>query len=132
MLRLNSVCSDFVLARILEIVRTGLSIIQIVVPILLIISGTIKFTKMMINPDEKKTFKQFINAIMSAVIVFFIPVIINLTMSAISINGDVGINENGKLTAFDIASCWNAAGYEDEYDSASEDTNITISEEESR
>ena len=131
MLILQSVCSDYVLAKVLGIVKTGLILIQLIVPILLIVSGWIKFTKMVINPDEKKTMKVFINSVFAAAIVFFLPVVINLTMTIISVNGDVGINENGNLQTFDLSSCWvSAEQIEDQMDSANDNTTRTIKQEE--
>ena len=51
---LGTCCSDFGLAATLNIVRNILTIIQIVVPLILIVMSTVSLTKMVINPDEKK------------------------------------------------------------------------------
>lgn len=128
----EGVCADYTLATILTIVKRGLTLIQIVVPIILIVSGTFQLIKMMMNPDnDKKGLKAFTNSIMSAVIVFFLPFIVNLTMSIINVNGDVGIEQNGSLTAFDLSSCWTEIDQKkQEMDSATESTSSTIKDEE--
>ena len=127
----SGICSDYTLATILSIIKRGLSLIQLIVPILLIIAGTFNFIKMLLNPDEKKTMKVFTISVMAAVIVFFLPFIVNLTMSVINVNGDVGIQKNGSLTAFTISSCWeDAASSSDEMDSTNESSSKTISDEE--
>lgn len=110
----NAICADYTLATILIVVKRCLTIIQIVVPILLLIAGTVQFFKLTTNPDDdKKGLKKFINSIISAVIVFVLPFIVNLSMRLIAASGEVGISKDGNLTIFDITSCWSAvdAGY---------------------
>lgn len=128
----DGVCSDYTLATILTIVKRGLTVIQLVVPIILIVSGIFQLMKLMVNPDnQKKGLKVFTNSILSAVIVFFLPFIVNLTMSTINVNGNVGIENNGSLTAFDLSSCWvEIDEKKQEMDSATESTSTTIKEEE--
>lgn len=128
----DGVCSDYTLATILTIVKRGLTVIQLVVPIVLIVSGIFQLMKLMVNPDnQKKGLKVFTNSILSAVIVFFLPFIVNLTMSTINVNGNVGIEKNGSLTAFDLSSCWvEIDEKKQEMDSATESTSTTIKEEE--
>ena len=107
-----SVCSDYVLARVIVIIKGIITLIQIIVPILLIIVGGIKFGQMVIapDPDEKQKPKhdtrkhQFINSVFAAVIVFFMPFVINLFMNMIS-NGFEG--ENNAIV--DVATCWSEA-----------------------
>ena len=86
-------CNNIELSSILYIIKNIILIIQIVVPIILIISITIRLTSMMINPDEKKNKKSLINSLIAAIIIFFIPMLINVTMVII-----------GEKTNF--SSCW--------------------------
>ncbi len=110
---LNVVCSDYALAGILGTIKRVIDVIRIIVPILLLISGTIIFTKGIFNPEQQdKTKKAFINSIISAVIVMLLPFILDTTMLIISSYGDVGIRENGNTLAFDISSCWQYAAVE--------------------
>ncbi|MBR4618904.1 MAG: hypothetical protein IKO49_06330 [Bacilli bacterium] len=128
---LNAVCSDYALAQILNIIKTILSIIGIVVPVLLIIGASINFTKATMNPEDKTVLKKFANSVASAVIVFLLPFIINVIMSIISAYGDVGVKENGQNKAFNISACWNAANIEDAKEQ-NNTNNQTVEEEKNK
>lgn len=133
----SEICSDFVLATILSIIRKSLNIIQVIVPILLILSGTIQFMKMVLNPDDDRNGKKsFINSIMAAVIVFFLPTLINLTMSILNETGEVGIKTDKKRYALNLSSCWTAVeNTQSEMDSVKENggsKSSTISKEQSK
>lgn len=91
-----STCNDVALANILSVVKNILLIIQIVAPILLIITGVIEFTRLSINPEDKKGFRKILNKIIAAFIIFLIPVLINAVMGLV-----------GESTKF--SSCWNNA-----------------------
>ena len=56
-------CNDGAFASILSGVKNTLTIIQIIVPILLIIMASISLFEMVNNPDEKKNFKKFLNTL---------------------------------------------------------------------
>lgn len=90
-------CSDPGLSAILKIIKNIMSIIQIVVPILLIVVGTYNLIMLVKNPDDKKLFKKTINSYFAGVIVFFIPTIVNITMQLID-------------DTFTFSACWNNAG----------------------
>ena len=105
----NQVCDDYVLATILTIVRRAIEFIQFVVPIVLLVVGVWQGIKLMINPDDdKKGKKKLVNSFVSALIIFFIPYIINLTMDIITEYGDVGIETSGTVVSFNLSSCWAA------------------------
>ena len=92
-------CNSLELSSILYTLKNIILIIQIIVPIILIISIIIRLTIMIINPDEKKNIKSLTNSFIAAIIIFFIPMLINLTMNII------GENTN-------FSSCWiNAKKY---------------------
>ena len=93
---LEVTCSSNSLSMILYVVKGILSIIQIVGPILLVISATISFTKLTMNPEEKNGMKKIVNSFLAAAILFFIPLIINIVM------GILGNN-------FSLSSCWKNA-----------------------
>lgn len=78
-------CSDYALKEVLGVIRRVISVTAIVVPILLIVGGTITLIKGILNPDDRKTFKTFTNAIASAVIVFLLPFLVNITMGIIRV-----------------------------------------------
>ena len=88
-------------AQFVQIIKMAFNVVralQILVPIALIIWGTLDFGKSVIEGDEKKIIekrKPFVQRIISAIIVFFIPWIVGLVTNA------VGSTE--------WKDCWNAA-----------------------
>ena len=73
-------CSSLVLNNFLYITKTIMTIIMIAAPILAIISLIILFTKMTMDPDNKKLLNNLKNAVIALVVIFFIPVFVNVTM----------------------------------------------------
>ena len=69
---------------------------MIIVPILALVSLSMTIFDSVINPDNKKNLSKFKNTIIALMIIFFIPVLINLVTLII-----------GEKT--DITSCWNNA-----------------------
>ena len=86
-------CGDVSLASLLIIVKRIMTLIQIIVPLLLIISVIIGFYQLMADPEDKKQPKKVLNKFIAAVVIFFIPVFMNLVMSI------VGQGSN-------FSSCW--------------------------
>ena len=93
---LASCCSDYGIASYLYIIKKALTIIQIAVPIILIVMGSVQLIKMMMNPDEKKNKKSFINKFIAAVIVFIIPLAVNIIIGLMP-------------ESFEISNCWKSA-----------------------
>ena len=89
-------CSSSSLNTIFYITKMILSLIQIVGPLLLIISAIIKFTKLTINPEEKNGIKKIVNSFLAAAILFFIPLFINVVMNMLGNN-------------YAFSSCWKDA-----------------------
>ena len=58
---LGNCCNSYVLANILNITQNIFSLIQLIVPILLIITGTIQFVQLTINPEMKDGFRKVLN-----------------------------------------------------------------------
>ena len=96
----SSCCSDYGIAMFLYIMQKALELIHLVIPILLLVMATIQLTKMMISPDDKKSSKSLLNKFIAAVLVFFTPYIINLTLGVIQIATN---------NSFHLASCWESA-----------------------
>ena len=86
-------CENTILLPILSAVKKMMTLIQFIVPILLICFATFKFIMMIKNPDEKGGIKKILNQFLAAAIVFFIPLIINVLMTIV-----------GEKTNF--SSCW--------------------------
>ena len=89
-------CSNATLASILSAFQKIMTLIQIIVPILLMIGMMIHITNLIKNPEDAKRKKKIINSLIAAALVFFIPMLVNVVM------GMVGDN-----TTF--SSCWNNA-----------------------
>ena len=89
-------CSSPALGAALSAFQKILTLIQIIVPILLIIGASIGIFQMVQNPDRKNGTKSIINKFIAAAIVFFIPVFVNAVMGLV---GD----------SFTVSACWNSA-----------------------
>lgn len=86
-----SSCGPAGLLRVIYFFKLILDIVFIIIPIALIVMLTIDFAKMTISGDEgvqKKTFKTATKRLLSAVIVFFIPMIVSVVNEVL---GDLGV-----------------------------------------
>lgn len=101
---IGSCCSDYGIATFLFIMKNVLNLIHIIVPIILIVMGIIGFVQMTISPDDpqKKKSKSLYNKFIAAVIVFFIPYIMDLIVYMASFSGLVPESLN-------FAGCYQAA-----------------------
>jgi hypothetical protein len=93
---IKSCCNDYELANLLYAIKNGLKIVQIIVPIVLIIAGIVGVVGMMTNPNDPKKLKAVIARFTSAIIIFFIPFLVNLVLNMTS-NSYATIN---------VATCW--------------------------
>ena len=96
-LDLVDVCGSVELAHILGIIKNVLGKIQLIGPILGIVGLILALIKLMANPDDKKTKNSIRNWAIAIVMLFLIPVIINLV---------VGLFDD----SFTLAACWKYAG----------------------
>lgn len=100
---LEETCADDTLMGVFVVIRTVLKIIQWVVPVILILLGTIDLVKAVSagkEDDIKKNQGVLIKRAIAAVIVFLIPVLVSAVM------GLIGADSSWK-------GCWNKAGEED-------------------
>ena len=103
---LNYWCRQDGVLRIFYIVKTALNVIRLVVPIGLIIMIIIDLIGNVLKPDDKDSSKKILNRLLAAVIVFFIPTVINFVMTLI----DKGANNNtGSSHNYNISECWTNA-----------------------
>ena len=93
---LGTCCSDYALAMSLDTIRKFMNIIQIIVPIILILMAVIGLTQLMTNPERKNGLKNLYNKIVAAIVVFFIPVIINAVLLIMP-------------STFSVSACWEQA-----------------------
>ena len=91
-----NVCSDPALGSVLIITRNIINVICIIVPILLMLMMTINLIQIARDPEEKKKLAKLKNPVIAAVIIFFVPTIINTAMSLLEDNSS-------------ISACWNSA-----------------------
>ena len=95
----SSVCTGGI-AEVVGLAKMVIKVLQLVVPIGLIIMGTIDMAKAVIAGGEKKmkeAQKPFIKRIIAAVIVFLIPIIVNMVLSFVTTGNS------------DWIDCWNSA-----------------------
>ncbi len=90
-------CSSPALSAILSTSKRLITFIQILGPLLLLVALVINFVKLMSNPEDKKLKKSLINSLIAAVLLFFIPMLINVTMKMLD-------------DTFTVSACWNAIG----------------------
>lgn len=108
MANLDTVCGG--LLPVVKLIRLGVfPIIQIGIPILLILMGTIDLGKAVVANDDKEikgaTSKLIKRAIM-AVAVFFVATLVTIVLSWLSKTGDDAIQSDS--TGWE--ACWQAAG----------------------
>ena len=93
---LGNCCNDYGLVTIIDITRKVFSLIQLVVPILLIVMLTVQLVKMVVNPEDKKSTKSIVNKVIATFVCFLLPVIADVL---------VGLLPNN----FKINACWENA-----------------------
>lgn len=101
---IGSCCSDGTLVSLIDITRKVMEIFQVIVPIVLLVMLTVQLTKLVINPDEKGGLKKITNRIIAAMIIFFLPIFINVVMSWLP-----------ETDNFQVAACWKTARDINEY-----------------
>ena len=109
-INITSTCGDSILIPFLSILKKFLNIIHIIVPLLLILSVTLTITKLMQDPDDKKAPKKIINSVIAIVIIFFLPVFL-----------DVVVNLTGEDESF--ANCFNINQSQDRISSSYQEIN---------
>ena len=115
--------------RVLSATYSIIDIIRYVVPIILIVMTSIEIVKKIINPTEKEGQKKILIRTIAAIIIFFIPTLINLVLRLADIEVP-GINDNqtnetpqsnppskeddkkeNELTSLNIVNCPNALSF---------------------
>ena len=96
-LNMSAKCSDPALSATLKITKSMISLIGMIAPIVLLTISVINIIRLVINPDEKKNISKIKNSLIAAVVIFMVPVLVNVVMQM--------LDEN-----FTVTSCWNSAG----------------------
>lgn len=93
------------LLPIVKMLRNILNIVQIFIPILLILFGTIDLGKAVISSDEKEikaAQSRLIKRCIYAAAVFFVVLLVTVVMNIVASSGESGTTK--------WKACWNAAG----------------------
>ena len=81
LLDLETSCTDQGLANVLGVFANIFSIICIIIPIILMIALVINISHAMMNPEDKKVKKKIIVSFTAMIVIFFIPMMINVVMN---------------------------------------------------
>ena len=90
--------------KAMSFIKAILNIIRIIVPIGLVGYTIFEVVKKVINPDDKDFMKKIGNRIIAAVVVFFVPLIVSLTLKVIDI-----ASGNTSATSNSYGRCWDKA-----------------------
>ena len=93
-------CSESGVKAVFGLIKTAISIIRWVVPIGLVVMTSIDLFTKVLNPDDKDAQKKILNRAIAAIIVFFVPIIVNLTLKLV----DVGMG-NDYNTKSSVSEC---------------------------
>lgn len=98
------------LLPIIKIVVSVIKIFMIIIPILLILFGTIDLGKAVIASDEKEVKAaqgRLIKRFIYAALVFFVPLLVGVVMSLIAAGDTDDASQNGDTGSW--KTCWQAA-----------------------
>ena len=93
------------LLPLVKVIRSVIGIVMIVIPIALIVFGTIDLGKAVIASDEKEVKaaqKRLIQRFIYAALVFFVPMLVGFAMNMVASGGE------GDTTSW--KACWIASG----------------------
>lgn len=93
---LGTCCDDFGLVLTLDAFRKALNLIQIIVPIILIVLSCIELIRLIGNPEDKKGLKKLINKYVAAVIVFAVPILVDVVLGIMP-------------ETYSVSACWEQA-----------------------
>ena len=95
-------CQSSIISNFIAIAKGIIYLVCIIIPIILIISLTIKLVQLINNPDEKKVPKNILNSVLAAGIIFLIPIILSIVIDIASSN----VNDSD---SFNFLVCWKNA-----------------------
>ena len=103
-------CDSADMQVLVSAVKTVFTVIQVAIPGVLIVLGTVDMFKAMASGDEKKTKeaqRTFIRRMIYAVVAFLIPFIIRLVFSFVANNVNNSEGQTGKEAYNSFFACWN-------------------------
>ncbi len=84
-------CYSTVLGNFFAIFKNILKLIQIIGPILMLIALSINLYTMIKDPEDKKAPKKIKNSIIALVLLFFVPIFVNVLLQNILGSSNVGV-----------------------------------------
>ena len=90
--------------KAMTFIKAILNVIRLLVPMGLVGYTIFEVVKKVINPDDKDFMKHIINRVIAAVVVFFVPLIVSLTLKII----DIGTGNND-ASSHSLGRCWDKA-----------------------
>ena len=79
-LDMSAKCSDPALSSTLKLTKSMISFIGMIAPIILLTMAVVNIVKLVINPDEKKNIAKIRNSFIAAIVIFMVPVFVNVVM----------------------------------------------------
>lgn len=79
-----NICADPRVLSIIRLAKIAITIIKIVVPIILIVSGMISFVKATMQGEINDTLKSLINKVIAAILVFLIPTFVSILANLVA------------------------------------------------
>ena len=80
------VCDSAEVLKTMRIVKIVINFIRIIVPIILIITSMMTFTKAITNSDNKKALNIFIKKIVAALAIFLVPTFVGIILKLVDQN----------------------------------------------
>ncbi len=97
-------CARKEVQSVFHLIKSLLDIIRITLPIILVIMTSLDIAKKVINPTEKDGQKKIMTRVIAAVIIFLVPVFIQLVFRVIDWgNGNDGSYNNAESG---LSRCW--------------------------
>ena len=89
-------CNSLALNNVFYIIKNIVNLVIVIAPILAILSLTILFVQMAKNPEDKKLINKLITSIKALMFIFFVPAVVNVSMSMLG-------------NDYNVSSCYNNA-----------------------
>ncbi len=94
-------CAQAGVQKVFGLVKTGLNIIRIIVPLGLIVMLGMDIMKKVINPEEKEAQKKILQRVIAAVLVFMSPLLVRFVLKLV----DIGLGNNSASSS-SASACW--------------------------
>ncbi len=103
-------CTD--LTPLIKVIKAVLAVIQFVIPVLLIVLGTIDLGKAVISSDDKEVKaaqSRLIKRVIYAVAIFFVVLLVRLVMGIVGNSGVETVGTDEEVGSESWIDCWDEA-----------------------